>query len=448
MAWYDRIGRIGRRRNEPKRDTELYPRLMNIGGMRYTRDRPMVKPTPANLRRFAKTVYARRLIKSIKDPIAMLDWEIAPKEGVELNPELQRQIDVTTHCFAKPNHDDSFSTLIEQVIEDQITCGAGAIEHQLGGDPLRPLWMWPTDAMSIQIFAGWNGDNNDPRYWQALGYGNVGGQQGRPIRNDELVFARVDPNTESPFGIGAIEVAFSTINRLLGVQSFAGNVASNATPENMLFFKGLASEDLDRIRTYWRNEVEGQGNAPIFGGDAEPEAIPLRGAKDEALFLKYHEVLIRELFAAGGMSPQNAGLEHDVNRNTSEVAEDRDWRLTIVPTARRLSMHLNREVIEAKLGFSQIEHKWVGLDRDDEEASAKIYEIRYKNNMITPNEERGRLNLPRLDNPWADLTFADAQIAMQAARSAAVVDDDELPKPSNNAPAPAPKTPLAKPKDR
>lgn len=448
MAWYDMFSRVGRRRNEPKRDTALYPRLMNIGGLQYTRDRPMVKPTPANLRRFAKTTYARRLIRSIKDPIAMLDWEIAPKEGVEFNSELQRQIEVTTACFAKPNRDDSFSTLVEQAIEDQLTCGAAAIEHQIGGDPARPLWMWPTDAISIQVFAGWDGDNSNPRYWQALGYGNVGGVQGRAIRNDELIFAKVDPNTESPFGVGAIEIAFSTINRLMGVQSFAGNVASNATPENLLFFKGLDSDSLDRIRTYWRNEVEGQGNAPLFGGEAEPESIQMRGANDDALFLKYQEVLIRELFAAGGMSPQNAGLEADVNRNVSEVAEDRDWRSTIVPTAKRLGMHLNREVVEQKLGFSQIEFKWVGLDRDDEKASADIFEIRYRSNMITPNEERGRLNMPPSDSPWADLTYADTQIAMQAARSAAVVDDDELPKPSNSSPKPTGPQPKPNPKDR
>jgi hypothetical protein len=30
--------------------------------------------------------------------------------------------------------------------------GAAAIELQLGGDKLRPLWMFPVDGLSIQIY--------------------------------------------------------------------------------------------------------------------------------------------------------------------------------------------------------------------------------------------------------------------------------------------------------
>ncbi len=428
MAWYDRVLNVGRKRNAPVRDTTIYPRLMSIGGFDRSRDRPLIKPTPANLRRFSRTTYARRAIRSVKDPIAMLDWEFSPKENVESNPEIDRQIAVCTECFGKPNRDDSFSTLIEQIVEDLLVCGQGAMEHQLGGDPTRPLWMWPVDGMSIQVFPGWDGDNNDPRYWQSLGSSNIGGTNGKALRNDELVFIRVDPNTEGPFGIGAIEIAFNAINNLMGAQSYAGKVASNATPENLLFFEGSSSEDLDRIRSYWRNEIEGQGNVPIFGGekDSEAVAVKLRGSDDDALFLKYQEVLIREIFAAVGMSPQNAGIEKDVNRNTSEVAEDRDWRMTIVPTAERIAMYLNREVIDGKLGFSQIQFKWVGLEREDEDAAAKRYETRYKWNATTPNEERARLNQPPSNNPFADMLYADVQIAIEAARGSKVVDDPNL----------------------
>lgn len=426
MAWYDFIARIGRPPHQAKRETVAYAKLMQIGGQTYSRDRPMIKPTPANLRRFAKTVYARRAIKTVKDPISLLDWEIAPKEGVDLNPELKRQIETVTACFRSPNRDDSFSTLIEQIVEDMLICGAGAVEQQLGGDLGRPLWLWPVDALSIQIYAAWDGSPTSPRYCQALGFGNVGTTQGRQLRNDELLYIRVDPSTETPFGLGAIEVAFSTINRLLGAQAYAGNVASNASPQSFLFFEGLDADSINAIRAYWRNEVEGQGNAPIFGGNAKPVAVPVRGANDEALFLKFQEVLAREVFAAVGVSPQNAGIEADVNRNTAEVSEDRDWRMTIIPMARRVAMHLNREVIEARLGFSQIEFKWLGLDREDEKASADIYKIMYEGNAITPNQERTRLNKPPLDNEWADMTYADMQIAVKAAQGAATIEDDNF----------------------
>ena len=134
-----------------------------------------------------------------------------------------------------------------------------------------------------------------------------------------------------------------------------------------------------------------------------------------------------EIATSFDLSPQNLGVERDVNRNTSEVAEDRDYQQAIIPYAGLLASHINRNAIEGLLGFSQIEFKFIGLDREDEAATSKIMETYYKSNVFTPNEIRDRLGLQPADNEWGDLTFADTQIALSAARGAAKIDDDELP---------------------
>jgi phage portal protein BeeE len=241
----------GRRPKEPARDTTQYARMMNIGGWQRMDKRPLIKPTPANLRMFGKTTYARRAIKRIKDPVANLQWEIAPKKDIELNSELQKQIDISTYCLQQPNHDDSFRSFSEQLLEDMLINGAGVYEHQLGADPRRPLWAWPVDSMSIQINASWDGRDSEPRYYQTLGYGNIGGVQGKALRNSELVYIRQDATTENPFGLGQLEVAFAAINRKLGVSDYAGKLASNAQPENMLVFPGMGNEQLLTLRQ-WR----------------------------------------------------------------------------------------------------------------------------------------------------------------------------------------------------
>jgi len=418
----------GRTRKAPVRETSAYARLMNIGSMRYQKDRPLIKPTPSNLRMFSRTVYARRAINRIKGAIVMLEWEITTKAGVNLTPELQRQIDTTTACFQSPNDDDSFRTLLEQVIEDYLVCGGGAIEPEVGADPMRPLWMWPVDALSIQIFAGWDSSNkNEARYIQTHGYGNVGGVSGIPLRNDQLIYVRKDPNTENPFGYGCVEVAFNSINRQMGTADYAGNVASNGQPENLLQFVNMNRDLLETMRGWWRNEIEGQGQTPLVGGD-ELKVHKLRGATDDALYLKYQEFLLREIATAFELSPQNLGVEADVNRNTSEVSEDRDWDAAIIPCATNFSSYLTREAINGKLGFSQIEFTFKGLDRDDELNLAKVYEIEYKNNAITPNqylEQRGR---PAMDSDWADLVSADVEIAVKGAQGAKQVNQDLLTK--------------------
>ena len=430
MGWAgDRVARAmwaGRTRKSPARETMAYAKLMSIGGQRYSQDRPMVKPVPANLRRFSKTVYARRAINRVKNSVSSLKWEVGAKPGVTDSAEIRRQCEIVTMCFKRPNRDDSDRTMLEQVSEDILTFGAGAIEQELGSDLIRPLWLWPVDASSIEVYAGWSGDKNEARYMQDFGYGNVGGSRGIPLRNDQLIYIRKDPTTDNPFGIGCLEVAFQSINRLLSTADYAGNVAGNAQPANLLQLKDMDSNRLDTFREWWRNEIEGQGQMPIIGGD-EAFVHPLRGATDDALYLKYQELLIREIATAFEISPGNLGVEHDVNRSTAEVDDDRDWQGAIIPLATNIASYLNREAIEGKLGFSQIEFRFLGIDRDDEEMLAGIHETYFGINSLTPNEIREKLGREPLKSKWGDMLSIDMEIAKLAAKGVAQDLDPDLP---------------------
>jgi hypothetical protein len=430
---FAKSGRLGRRRQEPPRDTVAYPNLVQQG-LLSSKKRIVFKPTPRNLRWFSMNPYARRAINAVKNPIAMLEWEVVPINGLHPNSELQRQIDIASFCIDHPNIDDSARTLFEQVTED-ILLGAGAIEMQLSGDPQRPLWMWPVDGLTIQMYPGWTGQKDEARYVQIVGYGNfVGNGLGQQIqlRNDELIYIRPNPSTATPFGRGPLEIAFNTVSRILGVGEFAGNVATNSRPSIGLDLgEGGTPEMLSAFRQYWRNEVEGQGNMPIFAMASTekargPSVMRFYPEGDDGLYLQYQEFLIRELASAFDISPQNLGLERDVNRNTSETSEDRDRRQAVKPVAHLIASHLTREVLHAKLGFSQLEFRFKGIEAEDELNLAEVFEYEYKNNAITPNEYREGRGQPPLANPFADMLNADVEIAMQAARGAAQVDDKNL----------------------
>jgi Phage portal protein len=292
--------------------------------------------------------------------------------------------------------------------------------------------------MSLQINADWGGKDSEPRYYQTLGYGNIGGVQGKPLLNSEIVYIRQNPTTENPFGLGQLEVAFAAINRKLGVSDYAGKMASNAQPENLLVMGGMTNEQLLTFRQYWRNEIEGQGQTPVFSPPvgAEADVLKLRGTDDKSLFIGYQELLIREIATAFDINAMSLGVHQDVNRSTSEVIDDADWENAVVPMATLYAAYITRETIEGKLGFSQLEFRFLGLKRDDKLAEAQIYEIEFTNGASTPNEYRARNNMPPLDSPWGDLTGPDVEIAKAAARGAAQVDDPKLKAPASPKPKP------------
>lgn len=439
MGWFSNIWaamRPGRPRHEPKRDTTPFPNFVPMGQGR-TGSRQVWKATPRNLRYFSRTPYARRAINAIKNPIVELEWEIVPAPGVTESSELKRQIEVATYCLRHPNKEDNWRRFAAQVIEDYLV-GAAAFEVQRGGDKLRPLWLYPVDGLSIQLYPGWSGGASEARYSQSIGLGTyTGGGPTIQLRDDELVYLRPNPSTATPFGLGALEVAFNSISRQLAVGEFAGNMTGNALPSIMIDLGEGAAEGLSAFRSYWTDEVEGQGKVPIVatkGGDVRrlyPEG-------DEALYLKFQEFLKSEIAIAFDLSPQNLGVERDVNRSTGEVAASRDWDQAIKPVAKDIAAYVTDDVIQKRMGFWNLQFRFIGLDREDELLLSKVYEIEYRNGAVTPDEYRETRGRPPLKTPYSGMTGIDFKIAQSAATGAKRVLDPDLPDDKTGAPANGP----------
>jgi hypothetical protein len=151
-----------------KRRTLALPSILQTYGPRAD---VLPKPTPYNLRRFAETPIARKAINTLNDRVAGMRWRIQPKNGRSLD-EVSGGADrvrILTDNLDAPNSDDSFRSLAEQVLEDVIVGGFGAIEVEATGDSTRPLNLWPVDGASIRMRTDWNGSPDSPRYVQVAG---------------------------------------------------------------------------------------------------------------------------------------------------------------------------------------------------------------------------------------------------------------------------------------
>jgi hypothetical protein len=190
--------------------------------------------------------------------------------------------------------------------------------------------------------------------------------------------------------------------------------------------EGVDKDTLGAFRNYWTAEVEGQGKVPITGMKGG-DVMRLHPEGDNALYLKYQEFLKSEIATAFDLSPQNLGIERDVNRSTGEVSQERDWDQAIKPRAKELAAYLTRHALHRRLGFWQLQFRFLGLDREDEKRSAEVFALEYKANAITPNEYRESRGRPPLDTPFSGLTSIEAEIARAAATGSKRVLDPAVP---------------------
>ena len=370
---------------EAKRRTVPMPSILNTYG---PRPEAYPKPSPANLRRFSETPVARKAINTIKDSIAGMRWRIQPRPGRDPSlPNLESRSQVLTENFDTPNPDDSFRSLAEQVLEDVIVGGFGAIEIEGTGDPLRPLALWPVDGASIRIKGDWDGLPGSPRYAQITG--RFGSDAQIPLNDDELIYIRLNPRTHTPFGLGRLEVAFETINAFLGANRYAARLASNSVVEYALWLQGLSPEHHERLIRWWQDEIEGTGRVPILSVENKPEVLRFGGGTDADLRLQWQEFLLRIIANAFDLPPQSLGLEKDVNRSTAAEMTDQAFRQAIVPTARLFAEHLTREAISKKLGWHDLEFVFADMDSSGSEIEqAQIQDILIRNGVLTVNEAR------------------------------------------------------------
>ena len=252
------------------RKTAMLPSILSPLNQGQGRPNRTPKPTPANLRKFAETPVARRAINVVKDRIASMDWQIRVRRGYSAAevPDAAARMQVLRRCLEEPNVGDSFRTLVEQALEDLLVGGFGAIEMEATGDAERPFHLWAVDGATIEIDVTWNGDPAQARYAQAAGA--FGAKKMVPLRDDELMYLRLNPRSHTPFGLGRLEVAFETVNHFLAANRYASGLASNSVVQYALWLNQATPEQHDRLIRWWQDEIEGTGRVPLLSCEQKP----------------------------------------------------------------------------------------------------------------------------------------------------------------------------------
>jgi HK97 family phage portal protein len=361
--------------------------------------RLLPKPTPMNLRRFAETPVVRRAINAIKDQIAAMDWQVRVRRGVQgLDAaDAARKLAALRRVLEEPNAIDSFRTLLEQVIEDALTGGFGAMEMEPTGEPERPAMLWPVDGASIRINGKWDGDSDTPRYAQVM----PGQMESNAIEllDRQLMYVRMNPRSFTPFGLGPLEVAFETVNQFLSAHKFAGKLASNAVAQYALWLNEATPAQHDRLIRWWQDEIEGTGRVPLISTEQKPEVLRFAQGTDADLRLAWQEFLIRMIANAFGLPALMLGLENDVNQSTASELNDEAFRGAISPLAMLLAGHITRDLFGKCIGWREFEFVFNELSARDEETELAVQVQLLQAGVLTVDEVRAMRGLGPMAKP-------------------------------------------------
>jgi HK97 family phage portal protein len=371
------------------RKTQMLPAILSpYNPMACAGQNAMPKPTPMNLRRFAETPVVRRAINVVKDKIASMDWQVRVRRGYSAATveNAQERIHALRRCLEEPNASDSFRVLWEQVIEDMLVGGYGAVEMEATGDCQRPFHLWAVDGATIEIDGKWDGSPATPRYAQATG--RIGEGSLVSLLDDELMYLRLNPRTHTPFGLGRLEVAFETVNQLLSANRYAGRLASNSVVQYALWLNDATPEQHDRLIRWWQDEIEGTGRVPLLSCEQKPEVLRFAGGTDADLRLQWQEMLIRLIANAFDLAPMLLGLEGDVNKSTASEMANEAFQSAVVPVAKLVAEHVTRDLFAKKLGWREFEFCFNDLESRDEMQELEIQTTLLEAGVLTVNEVR------------------------------------------------------------
>ncbi len=381
----------------------------------YRMSTPVMKTLPYNMRRMSRTPVPRRAMNLVKNAIINQDWEIRAIEGsvpIDDDNEQRDRIKIATKLFEHPNNEDSFQTWAEKGLEDFLILGSFVAEMRYTPDPERPLKMWTVNTESVRIFMAWSEDTPDmPRYAQMTG---LKGERGAILfYNDEILYIKDNESTDNPFGLGCMEVAFQSVNDFLAIQRMAGMAGADQIHKTWLWWEQPQTDSTYQIlRRHIQNEIEGQAKVSIIGGAKKPEVLEINPVLIEDLLLPWQEMLIRMIANAFNISAMALNITNDINKAVGQVLDDKDFRAAVVPLAKRLQSAYTRHLLHRKLGWTDLEFAFIGLDDPDKETQMDLCARLYSTNAEVPNGIRKAMGLNPFDSPFAELTQMEAMIVM------------------------------------
>lgn len=365
-------------------------------------------PSHVELRNFGRNAICRIPVTQIEDTISRLPYVI---ENVDPNDtrKYSKQRKQITNIIESPNLVNSRVAFTKLILEDMLVArGAGAFEKVPCADTSHPLYLYPTDATTIQHVVPYDYQHeNAARYAQQQPEGT------KYFSAQQLAYIQKEYFTHEPYPVSPLMTAYQYVRAMLTAGERADEVAANSTSEFLLYFKGMSETTLNEFRKYMAEEIEGTGKIPIIAGGDAFESKQIKAISKDSLMTEYQEFLRVIVGMAFKMPPRRMGVMTSTDRSTEADLDNYILENVIKPWANVIEDMWNQHVI-AQLGYEGILKFKFKYELTDAQTNALNTRIctQYTTGLITRNDGREALGYPMQDTKYAQMTSQEATSAI------------------------------------
>ena len=379
--------------------TKLLPRRYRTYGIQTNKQR--------QLRNISRNGIVRRGIERIKQGVGNLPWELQIKGK---NPKSVLNQSIIEGILKNPNILYDYDTFWSMVLEDLIVLDAGVFNKVRGGNPLKPLYLYPVDAITIEKLTP--PDFTNPKgslYIQRLNM-----LDNKEFSSSDMAYLQMNHFTEDSYGLSPVEKLWRYYNYFQDAMDSAADIASIDTSKFILGLEGVTSDEVNKFRQYMQDEIEGSGRIPVVGTGAggKVTSAQIGAINSDSLFIEWQKFLLT-LCAKCFALPESFFIERETNdRNTLDDQLQQVTIEAITPYAHTIEKAINRHII-AELGITDIEFKFIFEESDKQKASRiDRAEKKYTSGGMTENEYRKELGLEPRKTKYSDLNVFESKANM------------------------------------
>ncbi|MBO5632459.1 MAG: phage portal protein [Aeriscardovia sp.] len=374
----------------------------------YTPKESIVKMNERTLREFSRTAIPHRAISLIRDGVLAQNWRIAPVKPGD-SRSYKTMISAVENVIKHPNESDDYRSFWGQVISETLIGDNGAAEIVFTGDSRRPMKLYPVNGFALEYVKGFFTDPNFYRFVQV-----TEGCKRAYLYDRDVLYLQHSKTADSPYGMSPLEAAFKEVRSLQAAQNYASNQADNATPKmGINLGENAQAPDVEAFRKYWREEIAGTGETPIFGGSKGAGSVKLGAGSDDEMFLAWQGHLITAIALAFGIDPKKLGQGSNTDRSTVEEQNESMLNEAIRPICLLIQDAINEKIIK-RLGLADmVKFEFYYEDTHDQKMKAQQLIVdQWNTNALTYKEYREKLGLPALDSEYNDMTQAEMKSAL------------------------------------